>query len=218
MGVDVAGGEVGDVPTEREITVIGFGRRLAATALDAVVVFVFSMLGATAAGVIGLVLGMYSPEAEEIANRFVIAAGLIISVGYYIACWANGGQTLGDFSTMIRVVRTDGSPVTLGRSIARFIGYIVSAIPLSIGFLWIAFDRRRQGWHDKIAGTYVIPSDQSFTAQDSVTFVPSDPGKSWTWAAVWAVFAIFSPAVLLGALWTLGPFVIQLAKFLTGRS
>jgi uncharacterized RDD family membrane protein YckC len=218
MGVDVAGGEVGDVPTEREITVIGFGRRLAATALDAVVVFVFSMLGATAAGVIGLVLGMYSPEAEEIANRFVIAAGLIISVGYYIACWANGGQTLGDFSTMIRVVRTDGSPVTLGMSIARFIGYIVSAIPLSIGFLWIAFDRRRQGWHDKIAGTYVIPSDQNFSAQDSVTFVPSDPGRSWIWAAVWAVFAIFSPAALLGALWTLGPFVIQLAKFLTGRS
>jgi uncharacterized RDD family membrane protein YckC len=218
MGVDVAGGEVGDAPTEREITVIGFGRRLAATGLDAVVVWVFSMLGATGAGVIGLVLGMYSPEAEEIATRFVIAAGLIISVGYYIGCWANGGQTLGNFSTMIKVVRKDGSPVTWGKSILRFIGYLVSGIPLSIGFLWVAFDSHRQGWHDKIAGTYVIPSDQHFSAQDTVTFVPSDPGRSWIWVAVWAVFAIFAPAVLLGALWMLGPFLLQLAKFLTGRS
>jgi uncharacterized RDD family membrane protein YckC len=217
MGADVASGEGVEAPAEREIVVIGFGRRLAATVLDAVVVLVFSMLGSTAAGVIGLVLGMYSPEAEEIANRFVIAAGLIISVGYYMACWANGGQTLGNFSTMIRVVSKDGSPVTWGKAILRFVGYIVSAIPFSLGFLWVAFDSRRQGWHDKIAGTYVIPADEHFSAQDSVRLVPSDPGKGWIWAAVWAVLAIASPAALLGSMWVLGPFVVQLAKFITGR-
>ena len=44
----------------------------------------------------------------------------------------------------------------VGQSIVRYIGYIVSTIPLCLGFLWVAFDRRKQGWHDKIAGTLVV--------------------------------------------------------------
>ena len=46
----------------------------------------------------------------------------------------------------------------MGQAILRYIGYIVSALALSIGFIWIAIDKRRQGWHDKIARTYVIPA------------------------------------------------------------
>jgi uncharacterized RDD family membrane protein YckC len=38
----------------------------------------------------------------------------------------------------------------------RFIGCWISAIPLFFGFIWIIFDRRRQAWHDKLAGTQVI--------------------------------------------------------------
>jgi uncharacterized RDD family membrane protein YckC len=43
--------------------------------------------------------------------------------------------------------------------ILRFLGYFVSAFPLYLGFLWAALDRRKQGWHDKIARTIVIHSE-----------------------------------------------------------
>ncbi|MGA7985503.1 MAG: RDD family protein [Burkholderiales bacterium] len=41
----------------------------------------------------------------------------------------------------------------------RFLGYFVSIVPLGLGFLWIAFDRKKRGWHDLIAGTVVVYED-----------------------------------------------------------
>ena len=38
----------------------------------------------------------------------------------------------------------------------RWIGYMLSSLPLNLGFLWVAFDARKQGFHDKLAGTVVI--------------------------------------------------------------
>ena len=50
---------------------------------------------------------------------------------------------------------------TLGKAspmqnVIRYFGYFLSTIPFCVGFLWIAFDKRKQGWHDKLAGTLVI--------------------------------------------------------------
>ena len=42
------------------------------------------------------------------------------------------------------------------QNVIRYFGYFVSTIPLFMGFLWIAFDKRKQSWHDKLAGTLVI--------------------------------------------------------------
>ena len=58
----------------------------------------------------------------------------------------------------IRVVKTDGSPITVGTAIVRYIGMIINSIifGLPIGWLWVVWDPNKQGWHDKIAGTYVI--------------------------------------------------------------
>ena len=49
----------------------------------------------------------------------------------------------------------DGS-ITFGVAFLRLIGYLVSGAMFYLGFLWIAVDPRKQGWHDKIAGTVVI--------------------------------------------------------------
>jgi hypothetical protein len=105
----------------------------------------------------------------------------------------------------------------VGRALVRYFGYFVSGIVLSLGFLWATFDSRRQGWHDKIARTYVIESDQHFEAGDQVTFVPSDPGRHWLWAVVWLVLAIVSPSALVASLWMLGPFIHMLILAITGR-
>jgi uncharacterized RDD family membrane protein YckC len=50
----------------------------------------------------------------------------------------------------------NGSRPSTGRLVLRLACYLLSALPLYLGFVWIAFDRRKQGWHDKIAGTVVI--------------------------------------------------------------
>jgi uncharacterized RDD family membrane protein YckC len=218
MSADLAAVGAEEAPIERTITVIGFGRRLLAAMLDSVVIFFVSMMASTAAGVAGLILGMYSPEAEEISTRFVVASGLIISVLYYVVFWAkSGGQTLGNFTCMMRVVGTNGQPIGWGRALLRYLGYYVSLIPLSIGFLWAAFDKRRQGWHDKIARTYVVESDHQFSPNDQVTFVPNDPGKGKIWLLAWAILAIFAPSALFASHWMLGPFIHQLIRAIANR-
>jgi uncharacterized RDD family membrane protein YckC len=40
--------------------------------------------------------------------------------------------------------------------VLRYVGFVISIIPLAIGLIWAGFDPRKQGWHDKIAGTYVV--------------------------------------------------------------
>lgn len=57
----------------------------------------------------------------------------------------------------LRVVDAEsGGPLTLGQGVGRYFAYFVSTIPLGLGFLWVAFDKRKQGWHDKLAHTVVI--------------------------------------------------------------
>jgi uncharacterized RDD family membrane protein YckC len=52
---------------------------------------------------------------------------------------------------------TGGKPSTR-QLLIRYLGYYVSTIPLFLGLLWVAFDPRKQGWHDKMAGTVVVRS------------------------------------------------------------
>jgi hypothetical protein len=46
--------------------------------------------------------------------------------------------------------------MTPGIAFLRCVGYLISGPVLCLGFLWIAFDGKKQGWHDKIAATLVI--------------------------------------------------------------
>ena len=49
-----------------------------------------------------------------------------------------------------------GQPLTLNQSVIRYLGYFASTIVLGLGFIWIAFDGKKQGWHDKMAGSVVV--------------------------------------------------------------
>ena len=76
-----------------------------------------------------------------------------------IAFWLYRQATPGKMLLSLRVVdATTGGPLSLGQSIGRYLGYYVSTIPLLMGLVWVAFDRRKQGWHDKLAGTVVTRS------------------------------------------------------------
>jgi uncharacterized RDD family membrane protein YckC len=87
------------------------------------------------------------------------SSGLVqlASIAYFVGFWAWRGATPGMMLLGLRIARdVDGTPPGLGRSILRYIGYFISALVLFIGFIWIAFDSKKQGWHDKLAGTVVV--------------------------------------------------------------
>lgn len=89
----------------------------------------------------------------------LVAVGAFLYVaGYYTLFWTLNGQTPGKLLLGVRVVTLEGGQLSFKRSLVRFVGYILSALPLYAGFVWIVIDNRRQGWHDKLAGTFVVYS------------------------------------------------------------
>jgi hypothetical protein len=88
---------------------------------------------------------------------------------------------------------------------------LISAIPFSLGFLWVSFDRRRQGWHDKVAGTYVTYQEVDLKQTDQVQFIPSDPKRNWIWVVLYLIIAVSVPTALTLSLWFLGPFINGIA-------
>ncbi|MCV6638184.1 RDD family protein [Candidatus Albibeggiatoa sp. nov. NOAA] len=75
--------------------------------------------------------------------------------------WIRYGATPGKIVADCEIVHaTTGKPITLGQAVLRYLAYLISALPLGLGFLWILWDKRKQGWHDKIANTVVIMHDE----------------------------------------------------------
>jgi len=81
---------------------------------------------------------------------------VLLDMAYFTYFHGTTGQTPGKRLLGLRVVQETGEPIGLGTAFLRWVGYIVSGIPMLMGFLWAGADRRKQGWHDKIAGTVVI--------------------------------------------------------------
>jgi uncharacterized RDD family membrane protein YckC len=128
----------------------GFWQRAVALLIDWLIVIVIAM------PIIVVTFGAdyFSLDPVRRSGDLVIAAlvGAII-VGFWRYC----GATPGKLAVGIRIVdaATGAAPTTM-RLVIRLLCYFVSALPFCLGFLWTAFDRRKQGWHDKIAGTVVI--------------------------------------------------------------
>jgi uncharacterized RDD family membrane protein YckC len=81
---------------------------------------------------------------------------LIVALAYFAGMWTWKGTTIGGIVLKLKVVRTDGRPLTFVVALVRGLAAAFSTVILFLGFLWIAWDKDKQGWHDKIAGTEVI--------------------------------------------------------------
>jgi len=192
-----------------EVTVVGFAPRLLATLIDGAIVGFLSFMLAFVIGLVALFTNLIIVDQESNSiGLLTIVSLLVFSVIYYVGFWTNDGQTLGNTVVGLKVIRTDGSRLSVGRALLRFIGYLINMILFSIGFIWAAFDPKRQGWHDKLADTLVVSVETEFTAADKVDLVPSDQDqKGWIWGALWIVIALFFPLGTLSGLLTLGPFI-----------
>ncbi len=99
------------------------------------------------------------PEAGPIVAGVAVAAvGVILVIFLYLRAMATTGQPWGAKIVGIKVMRSDGSALGWGRAIGRslFAGFISGQV-CYLGYLWAAWDSKRQTWHDKVADTVVVP-------------------------------------------------------------
>ena len=91
----------------------------------------------------------------SLALFFLLAPGFLTMV-YSTVLHSCGGQTVGKIFMGLKVVTCNGEPLPPGTAFLRWVGTIVSALPLGAGFLWAAVSRDHATWHDKLTGTKVI--------------------------------------------------------------
>jgi uncharacterized RDD family membrane protein YckC len=123
----------------------GFWIRFLAILID-------SILLAIVSGAVGAILSLNTNGRSGLS--------VLVGLAYYVFFWSKSspwpGQTIGSKLLNIRVIKTDGSDLEISQALIRYVGFFIAAIVLLIGLIWAAFDPNKQGWHDKIAGTYVI--------------------------------------------------------------
>jgi len=80
-------------------------------------------------------------------------------VFYYVYLHGACGQTFGKMALKIKVINEDGSPLGYRRAFLRWLGYFLCVFTFYVGYLWAAFDKRKQGLHDRVCRTLVVRTD-----------------------------------------------------------
>jgi len=139
-----------------------FGKRLVAYLIDS---FIVSLIVGIPTGCLVGILSTTAMSMDE--ELFVIIMlgvmmiamvwGIIASTLYYALMWSRSGQTLGKKWLGIKVITAEWTPPSFWRAAGRAVlGYWLSSLIFSLGFLWMLWDDYQQCWHDKLFSTYVI--------------------------------------------------------------
>ena len=132
-----------DAPSLSAFPRAGFLERLAAFAIDVIVV----VIGARALDL------LYAP----VDRRFILFLVL-----YHFAFWATKGTTVGGMICNLRVIKLDGEPLRPAEALVRAVAGVLSGAVAGIGFLWMLKDPHGETWHDKIAGTQVVKVPRNY--------------------------------------------------------
>jgi uncharacterized RDD family membrane protein YckC len=144
-----------------DVEYAGFWIRFVAFIIDSILM---------AAILFPLLIGLYGREyidamlglAAPISGPVDILLSYVLPAVAVIVFWIYKAATPGKMIVSAKIVdATTGANPTVGQSIGRYLAYYISIFSLFIGFLWIAFDRRKQGFHDKLANTVVIRTRRS---------------------------------------------------------
>jgi uncharacterized RDD family membrane protein YckC len=138
-----------------EVEYAGFWVRLGTTMIDVVLVMAITT---------PLLIAIYGWQYfdSDVTTRVVAGPAdfLITWVAPAVAAiwfWRARQATPGKMALSLRIVDAEtGQTLSMKQSVIRYFAYLVSMIPVFLGFVWIAFDRQKQGWHDKLAGSVVV--------------------------------------------------------------
>ena len=135
-----------------ELEYVGFWPRVGAALIDTVLLL---------AVCVPLVTAIYGKEywlsdaiihgpADFLINWVLPAVAVVLF-------WVYRQATPGKIAISARIVDAEtGEKPSTGPLVGRYLGYYVAMLPLMLGIIWVAFDPRKQGWHDKLAGTVVV--------------------------------------------------------------
>tara|TARA_B100001750_G_scaffold105908_1_gene83845 strand:- start:798 stop:1256 length:459 start_codon:yes stop_codon:yes gene_type:complete len=139
---------------DNELKYVGFWKRFLATLLDVFLILLITL------PFLFLIYGsdFVQDSAEDASNSsFDILVNYILPAFVTILLWKYFQATPGKMVFKATIVdKTTGGKPSLGQLIIRYLGYIVSMGPIGFGFIWIAFDKKKQGFHDKLANTVVV--------------------------------------------------------------
>jgi uncharacterized RDD family membrane protein YckC len=145
----------------------GFWRRFIAYMIDGFIIGIIFFVLAIIAGIAfftgimsggnnAWIAGMNDPERMLSITLWFWLFSTLINIAYFTYFHGTTGRTPGKTLLGVQVVSVEGRPISFGTAFLRSVGYMVSSLFFCLGFIWIGFDKRKQGWHDKIAGTVVI--------------------------------------------------------------
>lgn len=128
----------------------GFWIRAVAYIIDAIIL---GIIGA----ILSIPLAVNYSDMNSASVRASNGIDLVLSAVYFILLWTYMGASLGQRIFGLQVAdATTGQPIPLGKAALRWLGLLLSFFVCFIGVIWVAFDGRKQGWMDKIAGTVVL--------------------------------------------------------------
>jgi uncharacterized RDD family membrane protein YckC len=133
----------------------GFVSRSVAMVIDLAIVLVLTLGGTSVAQLVGTLL----PKWIWFVAALPVVLGVVVSfvpLAYFFLTVAVAGRTAGKAVMGLEVVAADGTRLSAPRALIRAVAYLVSVIPLFVGFLWVLVDRDRRAWHDHIAGSRVV--------------------------------------------------------------
>ena len=163
----------------------GFWSRAAARVIDLLIIiaafnliYLADRLGADAGLWTGMGLGEGSWTGPGISMANVLRGLFFLAfpVFYYVYLHAVYGQTFGKMALKIKVVNEDGTPLDYRKAFLRWLGYFLCDLTFYIGYLWAAFDPRKQGLHDKVCRTVVVRTDVPFPIPEAVE--PEAPAQA----------------------------------------
>lgn len=130
----------------------GFWTRTGAALIDGILLLLITA---------PLLISIYGWEYFETEDMVLGPADFLISwvlpAFATVLFWLYKSATPGKMAVAAQVVDAQtGTTITVGQAMLRYLGYFIAMLPLGLGIFWVGFDRRKQGWHDKIAGTVVV--------------------------------------------------------------
>ncbi len=137
---------------ETELEYVGFWLRTWAAVIDSVLLLIILL------PVLHLVFGAEYWESEALLQGpldFLLT--WVLPAVAVVAFWVYRQATPGKMAIGARIVDAEtGQPASTNQLVGRYAGYYLAMIPMLVGIVWVAFDARKQGWHDKVAGTVVV--------------------------------------------------------------
>ncbi|MCK5831473.1 MAG: RDD family protein [Methylococcales bacterium] len=130
----------------------GFWIRVTASIIDTLIVIIFVILPLL------IIFGeKYELGEQGFFELLFFFLNYITPLIVTIWFWLHFFGTPGKMVTKLKIVDAKtGNKLSLKQAIGRHLAYIPSSLPLGLGLIWMGMDKKKQGWHDKLAGTVVI--------------------------------------------------------------